>query len=280
MSFLRELRYFALHLYHILGCWSYKLFTLFAHRFLYRFCSPATKAYLDHEYKIILRDWDSLTLLTLLTRLWEPFLLLRHPDGPFHLFAPSGRTLINISRSRAERTDTPSAAFLRIVHIVHQLITFPHLKSLLSIEIRDFWYRGITGASKPEHSIFGGKWYIRDLPDPREKLGPDPLLCAIAASTAEQMVEAYNWRIGLGIRRDLTLLRARKPYWDKNLVPCMMESVPEWCKHVGPAPVPTVVDRKGGKDLARSMLESEAIDVSPSFKKRNLIVSSQFLYFA
>src|SRR5258708_21132046 len=187
MSFLHELRYFALHLYHILGCWSYKLFTLFAHRFLYRFCSPATKAYLDHEYKIILRDWDSLTLLT---RLWEPCLLLRHPDGPFHLFAPSGRTLINISRSRANRTDTPSAAFLRIVQIVHQLTTFPPLKSLLSIEIRDFWYRGITGASKPEHSIFGGKWYIRDLPDPREKLGPDPLLCPNAASTAERMVEA------------------------------------------------------------------------------------------
>ncbi len=94
------------------------------------------------------------------------------------------------------------------------------------------------------------------------------------------MVEAYNWQIGLRIWRDLTLLRVRKPYWDKNLVLCMMESVPEWCKHVGLAPVPTIVDHKGGKDLVRSMVESEAIDVSPSFKKQNLIISLQFLYFA
>ena len=87
-----------------------------------------------------------------------------------------------------------------MIHIVYQLSTSPHLKDLLGIEIRDFWYRGITGASKPEHFIFGGKWYIRDLPDPREELGNDPLLCVIAASTAEQLVEAYNWGIGQGIR--------------------------------------------------------------------------------
>lgn len=91
------------------------------------------------------------------------------------------------------------------------------------------------------------------------------------------MAEVFNCRIRLGIRRDLRMLKVRKPYWDKNLV---MESPPEWCKDVGPVLVPTVVDRKGGEGIMKWMLESKAIDLSPSFKKRNLIACSQFMYFA
>jgi len=40
------------------------------------------------------------------------------------------------------------------------------------------------------------------------------------------------------------MLRVRKPYWDKNLVPCMMERAPDWCKDVGPVQLQTV-DRHG-----------------------------------
>lgn len=74
--------------------------------------------------------------------------------------------------------------------------------------------------------------------------------------------------------------RVRKPYWDEHLAPCVKESAPHWCKDVGPAPVQTVVDRESGEDTARDMLESKAIDLSPSFKKRSLLACSQFLYFA
>jgi hypothetical protein len=73
------------------------------------------------------------------------------------------------------------------------------------------------------------------------------------------------------------MLRARKPYWDKNLMPCMMESAPEWCEGVGPVQVQTVVD---GNNTVKDMLESKAFDLSPSFKKRNILANSQFMYFA
>ena len=69
------------------------------------------------------------------------------------------------------------------------------------------------------------------------------------------MVEAFNWRIRLGIRRDLCLLRAKKSYWDKNLAPCVMETAPEWCKGVVTAPVQTVVDREDRESTVREMLE-------------------------
>lgn len=88
-------------------------------------------------------------------------------------------------------------------------------------------------------------------------------------------MEIFNWRIGLGIRRDLMKLRARRPYWDKNLVPCVMESAPEWCKDVGPVHLQTTVDQEGGEDMARAT----PINLSPSFKERNLLAVSQFMYF-
>ena len=260
----RELGYFVLHVYHILGCWSYQLFILFAYRCLYHLVSSGTKAYLDHEYKIITHDRR-----TLFTRLRDLWFLFTRPNESL------GNTVTNFSRLRAERSDTPSAAFCRIIHNIHLLPTSARLSVFLDSEIQHFWHRGINDTSKPDHFLFGGNWHTKDLPDPREKLGNDPLLCAIAASAAEQMAEVFNWRIGLGVRRDFRMLRARKPYWDKNLALCMAESAPDWCKHVGPVQVQTVVDREG---TARGMLESKA-DISPSFRKRNLLASSQFMYF-
>jgi hypothetical protein len=106
------------------------------------------------------------------------------------------------------------------------------------------------------------------------------LLCAITASAAEQMAEVYNWRIEIGVRMDLRSIRIRRPYWDKNLAKAQLERPPAWCAAVGPAPKQTVVDREVDEDTARSMLESKAIDLSPSFMKRDFLASSQFMYFS
>jgi len=83
------------------------------------------------------------------------------------------------------------------VRIVHNLPDDKRLNLSLEYEIQQSWHCGMTGASKPDHFLFGGKWHIKDLPDPRETLGNNPLLCAISASTAEHMMELFNWRFGL-----------------------------------------------------------------------------------
>jgi hypothetical protein len=266
MANLHELGYLIIHIYRILGGWLYDLFIQIAHRFLYRFFSAATKAKINHEYKIISVFKRSSGLFIQLGRAVE-------------LSFPSTTQSKTYSRSRFERIDTPSAAFIRIVHFIRDLPRDDRINVFLGDEVQDFWRRGIAGSSKPDHFLFGGNWRIADLPDPREKLGNDPLLCAIAASAAEQMAEVYNWRIGIGIRRDLRSIRVRKPYWDKHLPKPQLEHPPAWCAAVGPAPEQTVVDREVDEDTARNMLESKAIDLSPNFKKRNLLTSSQFMYF-
>jgi hypothetical protein len=257
---LREVGYFALHLCYVLWCLLYELSVLFAYRLFYPFFSPATKAYLDHEYQVVSH---------------HPETLLRHLRNPYMLFT-CAVAVKPISYMRFARTDTPFAAFLRIVRIIHNLPDDQRLNISLEYEVQQFWHRGMADSSKPDHFLFGGKWHIKDLPDPRKALGNKPLLCAIAASTAEHMVELFNWRIGLGIRRDMKRLSVRKP--DKNLTPCPMESVPGWCKDVGPAPVQTIVGRQRGKYTAKKMLELN--NLSPSFKKRNLLAISQFMYFS
>ena len=75
------------------------------------------------------------------------------------------------------------------------------------------------------------------------------------------------------------MARGNRPFWDKDLEPCEMESAPAWCKDVGPAKVQTFVDREVGEDTARVMLQSRTIDLSPNFMKRNLIADSLFMYF-
>jgi hypothetical protein len=130
MSTLLEVGYLAFHLCHVLRYWLYRLSILFAHRFLYRFFSLSTEAYLDHEYKIVLRDYET-TLLTRLRRLSTASPLLTRPDGSFYLFAPPTQESDNSTLSsfsgfyylRAARIDTPSVAFLRIVHRVHHIAT-------------------------------------------------------------------------------------------------------------------------------------------------------------
>ena len=63
---------------------------------------------------------------------------------------------------------------------------------------------------------------------------------------------------------------------DKNLVPCIMESVPDWGEDVGPAQVQTLVDR--AVRMRRGVCWS--LRLLTSRPALNLLANSQFIYFA
>ena len=48
-----------------------------------------------------------------------------------------------------------------------------------------------------EHS-----WRLSQIPDPQD---PDPVRYAILASMVEALVDAFNWRLQLGLRRDKSI---------------------------------------------------------------------------
>lgn len=68
-----------------------------------------------------------------------------------------------------------------------------------------------------------GRWSLVNVPDPKDD---DPVRYAILASMVEALVDAFNWRLELGLRRDgskdltenkhNTFVREQPPSWTNN----------------------------------------------------------------
>ncbi|KAJ7666680.1 hypothetical protein DFH06DRAFT_1184461 [Mycena polygramma] len=96
-------------------------------------------------------------------------------------------------------------------------------------------------------------WRLADIPDPRD---PDPIRYAILASLAEDLVDSFNYKITMGLRRGITL---DKPWligeFKKDPHP-PLESAPSWTSAVGP--------------LSQFLQLSAQCRATPSFERRNI----------
>ncbi|KAG9103559.1 hypothetical protein FRC06_009929 [Ceratobasidium sp. 370] len=99
-----------------------------------------------------------------------------------------------------------------------------------------------------------GDWPIRDIPDPQD---PDPVRYALLASLVEELVDAFNFKIELGLRRGVELheidYRALAQEANKPL-----ESCPAWALRVPALEQQVNFGREGD-------------DSMPAFRKRNII---------
>ncbi|CAE7153787.1 unnamed protein product [Rhizoctonia solani] len=101
-------------------------------------------------------------------------------------------------------------------------------------------------------------WAIRDIPDPRD---PDPVRYAMLASMVEELVDAFNYKIGLGLRRG-SAIYDREAVANEEARP--LEVSPEWALEVA-----------GLDNLVNFCQEGD--QGMPAFQKRNIIVDvSQF----
>ncbi|KNG82569.1 hypothetical protein ANOM_009940 [Aspergillus nomiae NRRL 13137] len=115
-------------------------------------------------------------------------------------------------------------------------------------------------------------WTICCIPDPDDR---DPIRYAILASTAEELADAFNWRLGLGLRRD----RAKNIYrntLDDELPPCESEIAPDWTQN-GPA-----IDYHWIRNLPDNLQDSSGRLVleeggrNYNFAKRNIITNTGY----
>ncbi|KAL4783850.1 hypothetical protein BJX76DRAFT_243341 [Aspergillus varians] len=151
--------------------------------------------------------------------------------------------------------DTP----LRSIYRLYELHLADHYE-LMGWETEYFFYR-------PD-------WKLRDIPDPRD---PNPLRYAILASIVEELHEAVNWRLSLGMRRDHQHLHRDD---DSDRLPVFAsEELPEWTKGVAP------IDR----DLLRLSVPPEVLDTEGNlvlekngkghnFARRNIITNTGWFY--
>ena len=172
---------------------------------------------------------------------------------------------------------------------LHALVTY--------IEARDVdpnWYRKVKNMleftiwaggriEKPFHLRRHGLWALKDFPDPKYQ---DPVRYALAASIMEQLVDVFNWRSQLGIRRDYVLTGWETRIgrrWDLEYPPPQLESAPPWTKRVPLSPIPLVIssifDEKGlSYDEVLNMYD-DVIQPNSHFLKRRFIVEKDFMQF-
>ncbi|KAM5461785.1 hypothetical protein MferCBS49748_007069 [Microsporum ferrugineum] len=104
------------------------------------------------------------------------------------------------------------------------------------------------------------RWSLACIPDPEDK---DPVRYALLASMVEALVDAFNWRLELGIRRDKSLDRS-----EQRSTNFTREEAPSWTSKVGPIEKPLTFREPG----------SSYITPEQHFLKRNVRMSNGYLY--
>lgn len=143
--------------------------------------------------------------------------------------------------------DTPLCSLYRLYELIVARDTI-HLVE----ETTYFFYR------------YGSRWSIRNIPDPKD---PDPVRYAILAALVETMVEAFNWRIHMGIVRKGRRVETRPL---PSGVLDTREVAPDWVAQVPPVAESFVLVTKA---------EAELLNVSQAFKKRNLVSDAAGFFF-
>lgn len=115
--------------------------------------------------------------------------------------------LIPLWRAR----DTPLRSFCRLYEAY-----CADDDDLVGFETEYFWKRSEPG------------WATELIPDPKD---PDPERYAVLATLVEQLVEAFNWRLKLGKRRNGEFFEPAEDGTPASFVP---EVCPGWVKHVPP----------------------------------------------
>jgi hypothetical protein len=107
------------------------------------------------------------------------------------------------------------------------------------------------------------KWKLKDIPNPED---PDPRRQAILASLVETLVQSFNYKIFMGLRRGIT---RRKPWlierFQREENP-PYEQAPEWTSLVGPLPETLKMD----PELLQTPWKH--------FNKRNILVNVDSLW--
>ena len=150
--------------------------------------------------------------------------------------------------------DTPLRALYRLYEI---FMTQEFV--LLRLECEYMWHRP------------GRKWHLCSMPDPCD---PDPVRYAILASITEELVEAFNWRLSHGLRREGEIVRKTM----ENPWPAFVPEVkPSWTMSVPPIQVKDLCE------LPSDMVQNGQLFLGndgacANFAYRNFVAPTRYLY--
>lgn len=153
--------------------------------------------------------------------------------------------------------DTPLRSLYRIYEAMAAREHFA-----IGPEVEYFWYQSRRS------------WALHRIPEPHDR---DPVRSAILACIAEELAEAFNWRLSLGMRRDKNKHIYRKTL-DEALPPYTPETAPVWTKRVPAIDVEMIANLPGDALDALGSLILESGGKSPVFAERNIITGTGHFY--
>lgn len=176
----------------------------------------------------------------------HPFLSVeeieKHPDTRDE-YQSGIRQLYNIPIYRAR--DTPLRSLYRLFEDLYACDFV-----MMGYECTYFFFHSET------------RWALACIPDPQDN---DPIRYAILASMVEALVDAFNWRLELGIRRN-----NRTDSSEQRSSNFAREEAPSWTSKVG-ALGERLVFREAGCEVSDMNMEQH-------FLKRNIKVPNGYLY--
>ncbi|OJJ50432.1 hypothetical protein ASPZODRAFT_2118010 [Penicilliopsis zonata CBS 506.65] len=192
-------------------------------RFIYTFESPLclrgslTRLRHRHSYPLL-----ALLRLFLPLPTWHfslpnpvPFMVMRDNFGLFRTRASSA-DLVNMRSIPVWRArDTP----IRSIYRIYEAMAAREYVAI-GPEVEYFWYQA-------RHS-----WSVHCIPDPCDH---DPIRYAILACIAEELADAFNWRLSQGLRRDGKHIY--RETLDDVLPNYTPETAPSWTRKVPPIDV-------------------------------------------
>lgn len=125
-----------------------------------------------------------------------------------------------------------------------------------------------------EYFFFRPDWKLENIPDPKD---PDPLRYAIIASITEELHDAVNWRLSLGLRRNEEHVYREED--SDPWPPFTPEKLPAWTTGVAPIDKNQLKEEvpPGSLDQAGNLVLEKG-GKAFNFAKRNIITNSGWLY--
>ncbi|KAE8373552.1 hypothetical protein BDV26DRAFT_285021 [Aspergillus bertholletiae] len=115
-------------------------------------------------------------------------------------------------------------------------------------------------------------WAVHRIPDPNDS---DPIRYAILASIAEELADAFNWRLGLELRRDITKNIYHESF-DDELPPFVPDGAPCWTSSLPAVDYHLIEDLPDNLRDSSDKLVLEEGGENANFAKRNIVTNSGF----
>jgi hypothetical protein len=133
----------------------------------------------------------------------------------------------------------------------------------------------IIGMCNKIEAFWWTKTPVSDIPDPQDEAEPERY--AVLSCILALLVESFNQRIEMGLRREAHSLMSQEKREVWAATPKILETVPHWVAKVAPLKVMLHIPHRMDGDSELETLDDQR--ASPPFKEKNILIWNPHIHF-